>query len=237
VNSFDWQGFYDRFGGGAFLEEMKRVVKQRYDYVLVDSRTGVSDTAGICTLQLPDTLVVCFTLNNQSIEGAAAVTNSVYEQRARTKPIRVLPVPMRVENSEKAKLELRKAYARRCFAQFPTASSGLDADGYWADVEVLYVPFYAYEETLATFRRSVRGTRHYPCLGRAACGASDRRRGEEGPPAERGKTPRGARRVRGPDAADTRRRQRTPRADHLRLVPRDDAAGAAGRLYDALSER
>jgi cellulose biosynthesis protein BcsQ len=151
VNSYDWQGFYDRFGGGTFLEEMKRLLKESYDYVLVDSRTGVSDTSGICTLQLPDTLVVCFTLNNQSIEGSAAVAESVEAQRRAGEPVRILPVPMRVENSEKVKLGLRKRRARERFGRFPAGLRGAKADRYWADVEVVYVPFYAYEEILATF--------------------------------------------------------------------------------------
>ena len=65
VNSFDWHEFYDRLGGGAFLARAREHLKERYDYVLVDSRTGLSDTSGICTVQMPDALVVCFTLNNQ----------------------------------------------------------------------------------------------------------------------------------------------------------------------------
>src|SRR5262249_11662672 len=44
VNSFDWQAFYDRLGGGVFLEAVRRKMRQEYDYVLIDSRTGVSDT-------------------------------------------------------------------------------------------------------------------------------------------------------------------------------------------------
>src|SRR4051812_15798854 len=54
VSQFDWNNFYDRLGGGGFLEALKRDMRARYDYVLVDSRTGLSDTAGICTVQLPD---------------------------------------------------------------------------------------------------------------------------------------------------------------------------------------
>jgi hypothetical protein len=53
---------------------------------------------------------------------------------------RILPVPMRLENSEKDKLERRKAYARRLFGGFPTHQ--VDKQGYWPNVEVLYVPFY-----------------------------------------------------------------------------------------------
>jgi cellulose biosynthesis protein BcsQ len=152
VNSFNWQEFYERYGGGALLEQTRRQLAESYDYVLIDSRTGVSDTSGVCTLHLPDTLVACFTLNNQSIDGVAAVVGSVHEQRSRAgRPIRILPVATRVDYSEKDKLDLRKAYARKQLAGFPAGMSEAERDRYWADVEVPYVPFYAYEEIMATF--------------------------------------------------------------------------------------
>jgi MinD-like ATPase involved in chromosome partitioning or flagellar assembly len=74
--SFNWNDFYDRLGG-VFLDAMARDMRRQYDYVFVDSRTGLTDTAGICTVLLPDTVVICFTLNLQSIEGAAAVAGSI----------------------------------------------------------------------------------------------------------------------------------------------------------------
>lgn len=67
TNSFNWQQFYDRLGGGVFLEATKKRLREEYDYVLIDSRTGVSDTSGICTVQMPDDLLVCFTLNAQAL--------------------------------------------------------------------------------------------------------------------------------------------------------------------------
>jgi tetratricopeptide (TPR) repeat protein/cellulose biosynthesis protein BcsQ len=154
VNSFNWQHFYDRWSGGAFLEAVKKKVREKYDYILIDSRTGVSDTAGICTVQMPDQLVVCFTLNNQSIEGASAVANSVYKQRKRANSdIEMFPVPMRIELAELEKLEFRKNYAKGKFSLFPTYLTGHEAqEQYWQDVEILYIPYYAYEEILATFR-------------------------------------------------------------------------------------
>jgi cellulose biosynthesis protein BcsQ len=151
VTSFNWQNFYDRLGGGAFLEAMKQRMREEYDYILIDSRTGVSDASGICTVQLPDTLVVCFTMNHQSIEGAAAVATSVYEQRRNVEPsIQILPVPMRIENGEKDKLDRRRQYARQQFDPFPTHIPHKSTD-YWGAVEVLYIPYYAYEEILAPF--------------------------------------------------------------------------------------
>ena len=73
VNSFEWSVFYERLQGGRFLNQVAAAMRSRYDYILIDSRTGVSDTSGICTVQLPDSLAVFFTLNNQSISGASAV--------------------------------------------------------------------------------------------------------------------------------------------------------------------
>jgi tetratricopeptide (TPR) repeat protein len=151
VNTFDWQSFYDRHGGGVFLETVKEKLREEYDYVLLDSRTGVSDTSGICTVQMPDVLAVCFTLNNQSIEGAAAIAASVSRQRGDS-GLRIFPVPMRIELAETDKLEVRRVYARRRFALFPEHLDGGQREQYWSDVEMLYVPYYAYEEVLAVFK-------------------------------------------------------------------------------------
>lgn len=152
VTSFNWQNFYDKIGGGVFIESMKEAMRGEYDYILLDSRTGVSDASGICTVQMPDALVVCFTMNHQSIEGAAAVAASVYEQRRGAGPsVKVFPVPMRVENGEKEKLELRRGYARDHFDRFPAHIPHEKRDKYWGEVEVIYVPYYAYEEILAPF--------------------------------------------------------------------------------------
>ncbi|MGH3997048.1 MAG: KGGVGR-motif variant AAA ATPase, partial [Pseudonocardiaceae bacterium] len=146
VGSFDWGNFYTRLGGGVFLEAVKRSMKSVYDYVLIDSRTGLSDTAGICTVQLPDILVVGFTLNNQSIAGASAVANSVRDQR---KDMPIFPVPMRVEDGETAKLEAGHDYARASFESLLDGWDETSRDRYWGDVEVRYRMLYAYEEILA----------------------------------------------------------------------------------------
>lgn len=146
VSTFDWDNFYDRLGGGGFLEALKRDMRERYDYVLVDSRTGLSDTAGVCTVALPDTVVTCFSMSTQSIDGAAAVAASIARQRL--DELRILPVPMRVENGEHDKLETSRDYARQAFDAFLWHVD--DVDRYWGQVEVPYRSYYAYEEILAT---------------------------------------------------------------------------------------
>ncbi|HEY6493731.1 MAG TPA: FxSxx-COOH system tetratricopeptide repeat protein [Trebonia sp.] len=150
VCSLDWDNFYDRLGGGRFFRALREDMKRNYDYVLIDSRTGLSDVADICTIELPDVLTVCFTLSDQSIEGAADVARQI-SNRYRDRNIRVLPVPMRIEDGEKEKLDIGRSTARRRFEGFPQGLTQADALSYWTSVEVPYKPFYAFEEVLATF--------------------------------------------------------------------------------------
>lgn len=149
MNSFDWRNFYERLGGGVFLDEVIVRMREEYDYILIDSRTGVSDTSGICTIKMPDALVVCFTLNNQSIEGALSVANSVAAQRGQS--FEIYPVATRIENAEKEKLDLRKNYAKERFSQFPAHMTKDERAQFFEDMKIPYVPYYAYEEVLATF--------------------------------------------------------------------------------------
>ena len=150
VSSMDWDNFYERLGGGQFFDALRADMKRHYDYVLIDSRTGLSDIAEICTVQMPDVLVDCFTLSTQSIEGAAAVARHI-DERYPGRGIRILPVPMRIENGENDKVEAGRAVARAQFDQFPRDLSQRDATKYWLTVEIPYRPFYAFEETLAVF--------------------------------------------------------------------------------------
>ena len=126
-------------------------MKRHYDYILIDSRTGLSDVADICTIQLPDMLVDCFTLSDQGIDGAAAGGAARSRDRYRARRIRVLPVPMRVDTAEKVKADAGRAAGQAAVRRAAERHDRGGPAGYWAAVEVPYRPFYAYEETLATF--------------------------------------------------------------------------------------
>ncbi|NEA99527.1 FxSxx-COOH system tetratricopeptide repeat protein [Streptomyces sp. SID13726] len=149
-SSFDWDIFYGRLGGGLFFDALRDDMRQNYDYVLIDSRTGLSDIADICTAHLPDVLVDCFTLSDQSIDGASLVAHDIAE-RFHSRRIRILPVPMRVDEGEKVKADAGRSLARAKFEGFPFDMTDEERAAYWGAVEVPYRPYYAYEETLATF--------------------------------------------------------------------------------------
>jgi cellulose biosynthesis protein BcsQ len=153
VNTFDWKRFY-QMGGGALLDRIKSDLTADYPFILIDSRTGVSDTSGICTMQLPDVLVACLTLNRQSIDGVASILDSARSWRksqAQAAELAMFPVVTRVENSEKLKLDAARSTARRVLQTFLPRSDAETQREYWDDMEVTYRPFYAYEEVLAAF--------------------------------------------------------------------------------------
>ncbi|MFI7412172.1 KGGVGR-motif variant AAA ATPase [Streptomyces sp. NPDC049627] len=144
ISSFNWHHFYEVLGGGTFLQALREELIAAYDYVLIDSRSGSSDTATMCTVVLPDVLLACFVLNQQSMRGTADAAFTV--NRAAPRPVHVLPVPMRVEAVETERLEAARDFARAhfgpCLAWLPEESH----HRYWGDVEIPYRPYYAYEE-------------------------------------------------------------------------------------------
>lgn len=86
ILDLDWNQFYEK-GGGDFLESIREEWENEFDFVLIDSRTGLTDSGGICTIQMPDILVTVFTATDQSISGVKGVA-----QRAR-KGRQKLPFP------------------------------------------------------------------------------------------------------------------------------------------------
>jgi MinD-like ATPase involved in chromosome partitioning or flagellar assembly len=149
LSALDWDNFYDNLHGGLFFDALRALMKREYDYVLIDSRTGLSDIADICTVHLPDILVDCFTLSTQGIEGAAMVAETIQAHNERD--ITILPVPMRIDRTQKQKVEDSLVFAASKFKELPAGMSEEERREYWAAVEVPYQPSYACEEMLAVF--------------------------------------------------------------------------------------
>ncbi len=149
LSALDWDTFYDNLLGGEFFDALRANMKRHYDYVLIDSRTGLSDVADICTVHLPDVVVDCFTLSTQGIEGAAMIAKMIQGHTERE--IKIMPVPMRIDQAEKERADAGQEFAARQFAGLPAGMTEEERRDYWAAVAVPYQAFYAYEETLAVF--------------------------------------------------------------------------------------
>jgi len=99
LEHFDWSGFFSLHRGGDFVERLRDRWRADFDIVLIDSRTGLSDTGGICTIQLPDVVVAMFTANFQSVYGVRDVMRLAQHARQGLAydrmPLTVLPLPAR----------------------------------------------------------------------------------------------------------------------------------------------
>jgi cellulose biosynthesis protein BcsQ len=89
----NWTELYDKFDGERFIENWKADIEKTYrpDYVLIDSRTGLTDVGGICTLHLPQLVVLLYALNDQNIHGIAGVARAI-SKAENTRPPQLLTV-------------------------------------------------------------------------------------------------------------------------------------------------
>lgn len=150
VGGLDWPTFYGRFGGRTYLDALLDWARGHYTHILIDSRTGVADTAGVCTTQLPDSLVLFLVYNRQSIEGTAAVAQSIVRTRreAHKPPIEMLVCPSRVE--ERGTVDAARRYAVNRLAPALQQQRTMLASEIRRN-EIRHYPWCAFEEKLAVF--------------------------------------------------------------------------------------
>ncbi len=100
VRQFDWEGFCKDYG--SFFTHFRAHLMRQYGFVLIDSRTGLTDTSGICTRVMPEKLVAVFTPNRQSIEGLEDVVRRAATYRRDSRDPRGLvayPLASRIDGS------------------------------------------------------------------------------------------------------------------------------------------
>jgi cellulose biosynthesis protein BcsQ len=83
--SIDWNGFfYKEEGIGVpFFLELKELIQNELkpDFLLIDSRSGITETSGICTVLLPDKVVFLICNNLENIEGSRQISRSIQKSK------------------------------------------------------------------------------------------------------------------------------------------------------------
>jgi cellulose biosynthesis protein BcsQ len=118
LQAIGWGDLFSKKKLGNRLDEMRREWLDEYDFVLIDSRTGISDIGGITTILFPDILVLFFTTTNQSVNGVNDVMRRALKSQGelpfdRTRMLGI-PVPARDESHSERKLTERwyKTFAK-----------------------------------------------------------------------------------------------------------------------------
>ncbi len=151
VNRMDWGILYDQFDGYDLIERFKERIKSEFDLILIDSRTGVTDIGGICTLQMPDKVVIMFTLNEQNIEGTRKIIDSI-NSNSNDSP-KIILQPSRFDVSE-AKLTQRwKRKAIRVIGKDIQRDLEIidenKLDAIFEELAIPYIPYYNFGESIA----------------------------------------------------------------------------------------
>jgi hypothetical protein len=155
VRNFDVEAFYEERNGGRILEKLRAQWKEAYDFVLIDSRTGITDLGGVCTIQMPDILVLLFTATEQSLIGAVRVANKATLERQKLPFDRslmpIVPIPSKFDTQPEPRL-LSRWLARFQENVSPLYEAWLPKTINQRDflemTKIPYVPFFSFGEGL-----------------------------------------------------------------------------------------
>jgi len=153
VQEFDWNEFYQEWAGGDLLDRMlDELEHDSFDYVLIDSRTGVTEQGGVCTHHLADAVVLISGPNDVSIEATAWMHDMLTRPSVRTarggRELQVIPVASRIEESAEKSMYLD--FIARFEDTFgKRLPSFLRGTTHLRDTQIPYIPYYALRERVA----------------------------------------------------------------------------------------
>jgi DNA-binding CsgD family transcriptional regulator len=161
ITKFNWLKFFEK--APNFFKEISMYFKRTFDYTFIDSRTGFTDTGGICTTLMPDRLCLIFTTNSQSLDGISELTQKALSYRVNSldfRPLKIYPIPSRVELAEKDLREIwRKGKTDEGIIGFQPLFEGVfkayygfsncDLTSYFDLVQIHHEPKYTYGEEIA----------------------------------------------------------------------------------------
>jgi hypothetical protein len=144
---FDWPAFYESYDGGLLIEFLKNYWKAEYDAVLIISERGFSPAAAICTMQLPDAIVILMEIGY--IDSSAHITGRIVQREKDNsrRTIWILPMLSKVDNSEiQLCINTLKEMRNRFSKYLPPQ---LDPAEYFETAVIPNVPYYAQSQGIA----------------------------------------------------------------------------------------
>ncbi len=161
VSAFQWEKLYQR--SPMLIRMLADRLAERFQYILIDSRTGVTDISGICTMLMPEKLVVVFTPNLQSILGGIEQIERAAEYRRQSYDLRPLVVYPLVSRVDASRSDLRKRWR---FGDKYRGINGYEPEfeklfqkiyrlnniklvDYFEEIQIQHSPDYAYGEEIA----------------------------------------------------------------------------------------
>jgi len=148
LQQIDWGDLFKNHQLGPYLNNLRQQWTEEYDYVLVDSRTGINDIGGICTIILPDILVLLFTTNDQSVKGVADVMRRARRGQDNLPDERGRLIAVPVLSRDESRTEYKQA--RHWRERIAGILDEFYRDWIWKDLtprevlQKLYLPYWPY---------------------------------------------------------------------------------------------
>lgn len=87
LEKLKWNEIFEKKSGELLLRNFRNQIVQEFgkpDYVFIDSRTGITETGGVCTRYLGDVLAILTSLNEQNINGTAMIYKEFVKEQKDT---------------------------------------------------------------------------------------------------------------------------------------------------------
>jgi hypothetical protein len=119
--------------GAPFFLELQQRIRDEFnpDFLLIDSRTGITDMGGVATTLLPDTVVCLALASLEHLEGLRAVMQGIHHTTSQqAKTVRMIPVISRLLLRKESALEVQELAKIRSFLNQPVkeGSPSLNVD-------------------------------------------------------------------------------------------------------------
>ena len=154
-DSFNVNQFYEKHHGGNKIEQLRNEFLEKYDFILIDSRTGLTDFGGICTIHFPDILILLFTPTEQSLEGVIDVAKKAVSAQMNLpydrEKLLTFPVPTRVDSNTEFQItqDWIKRFANELdFAYNDWVPTAISKKDFIESIKIPYIPFFSYGEQL-----------------------------------------------------------------------------------------
>lgn len=162
LRDFDVSKFYDKHDGGHRVERFREELLAEYDYVLIDSRTGVTDFGGICTIQMPDILVMLFSPTEQGLLGTKKIAQRILEGHSKLPFDRyrllICPVPSRFDSTTEFQesrrwLERISSELEELYETWLPANVNLNE--FLQIIKIPYISYFSFGEKLPVIEQGV----------------------------------------------------------------------------------
>ncbi len=161
MQRLDFPTLFSRSALGAYIEELRQEWVANFDFVLIDSRTGVTDIGGICTVHLADVLVLLFTATDSSVDGCLEIMSRAQAARQHL-PLdrgRLLAVPLPSRDESRTEYERAADWKKKFARKFESIyEEWLPSKKLIPEViEILripYVPYWSFGERLPAIEES-----------------------------------------------------------------------------------